>query len=283
LWEKQRKFGVFVYWLGRRVLNAKEADRNRYTLPLRYQEFYMACRCYLLVMMKFMAIAGVLTLATSAHADTKVDPCGAPIKKKVKKRKRTPPPTPVKVETPPALPCHCEAPASNYVCKTGEKGDRGDPGVTTVVYRERRAKPALRLRAGVMGTIQGEHGDWAWGPALQLATDLSDKYELTFSAGLAVGVGYERESGHMLSLSVERRMDEAFGLMVGLNATEIEGSDDNGNIGGEYLGGHFGGVIHFGNVRTELALTLGRLEDDFEDGSQLAVGMQASAFYGFTW
>lgn len=247
--------------------------------------------------MKLMTLAAVLLTAGTARADITPeqfrqkmrtlnkdygdtgDPRCVPKKKKVVRRPRPP-----KRPTPPVTrPCDCPP------GPRGEKGDRGEPGVTTVKVVERqvivpvKVKPAIAFRLGVMGTIQAPHGDWAWGPALQLATDLSDDYELAFSAGLAVLADEGLESGHLLHLSVERHLDEVIGVAAGVHLTSIEGSPDNSEIDGDYLSLSLSLVGRTGPLRFEFGPTVGGLRDDFEEGTQLAIGVQGSGFVGFNW
>jgi hypothetical protein len=125
------------------------------------------------------------------------------------------------------------------------------------------------------------HGDWAWGPALQLR-DRVDDYELAIDAGLA-DVVPGRESGYLLHAGVARYFDDGpVGLTAGVHWTSISGSSHNGEIDGEYLALVGGLVLRHKFARLELAPALSYLRDDAE-GRQLGVGFTSSLFFGGRW
>lgn len=229
--------------------------------------------------MKLIAFMSIIGMVGTAYAD----PCADPPKKTPPKRPhvpKRPPPKP-----PEAKPCDCKGVEG----PRGPKGDKGEAGrvevlinhTNDVIVHEVRARPALRLGLGLMGTAQAPHGDWAWGPALQLSTDLDEHYELALSAGLAMGASDGRESGYMLELKVTRPFSGKLGLFGGVHYADIDGSQDNGNIDGNYLGAT-AGLSYTGNrVRLAAGPTLGGLRDDFETGTQLALGVQGSVFVRF--
>lgn len=161
----------------------------------------------------------------------------------------------------------------------GRSGSRGDDGKIVVVY----SKTPIGLSLGIMGTIQGPHGDWAWGPALQLTSSLSERYELSVQLGLAAGASDGRESGHLLQVSVKRDVEPGVGLSLGIHSSHIRGSSDNGNIDGDYLGLSGGLVLHTDHIRFEVGPTIGGLRDDNESWTQLAFGVQGSTFVGWAW
>jgi hypothetical protein len=222
-----------------------------------------------------VALVLVGLLGTSARAD--VNPCADPPKKIVPPRR----PPPKRPEPPRPAPCHC-AGEKGEKGDTGEKGDRGDDGKTMFFYVTKtvRAEPAVKVSLGVTGFISNPHNDWAWGPAIRLSTKVSDRYDLAFEGGLAAGASDGRESGYILSLQGVRHLDRAKGLeaFLGIHKVRIEGSENNGNIDGDYLGLSAGIALQSGRVRLELGPTATGLRDDSEDGTQFAVGAHAALF-----
>lgn len=230
--------------------------------------------------MKLIAIVTLSGLVGTVSAD----PCADPPKKKTAVRKV------VKKALPPPAPpveklasCECKGEKGD----AGPEGPRGEPGLsvrqTKVIVQEVRARPAIDLRLGLMGTSQSPQGDWAWGPALQLATQLGPKYELALSAGLANLAIEGEESGYIVQLSVTRELRDGLGVSLGVNRASIDGNAGNGNIDGDYLGLTAGLVLRSKHFRLELGPTVGGLRDDSEVGTQFAYGVQASGFAGWSW
>ncbi len=228
--------------------------------------------------MKLIAALTLLGMVGAAYAD----PCADPPKKTARRQRPRPPARKPEPPKPASLPCDCK----------GEKGDPGErgpagaagkDGESTLILAERILpirEPAIRLSAGLMGTVQAPRGDWAWGPALQLATDLDERYELAVSAGLAIGADDGRESGSMIELKVTRS-EGPYGLFAGLHYTSIDGSPDNRQLDGSYLAGTIGVSYTRGRYRLAAGSTVGGLRDDFKLGTQFAIGAQGSLFVRF--
>jgi len=222
-------------------------------------------------MNKTLTIALIAAFAGTAAADA--TPCPEAPKPKVKKKKRTP--------------------ATSY-CKVlrgtpgepGPRGPEGPPGKDGKVIREtrvvERGAGKFPLDLGVFGTYMGKHGDWAWGPALQVRGMVSKNYEASLMGGLAMGATSDRESGFTARLGVARKLDHAtFG--VGLGLLNINGSPENGEIDGSYvtLDATIGVRQKLGPVMFHLnlaPLVLGMLHDDSEEGAQWTLGSSASLF-----
>jgi hypothetical protein len=212
-----------------------------------------------------------------------------------KKRKRLPP---KKAVTPPEV--KPEPPKATADCNCtglqGPPGQKGEDGI--VVYTERyihqhlvvEERPSLSLGLGAMGAFHAPDGDWAWGPALQLRNELSDLSQLTLEAGFALPIDgvVGDETGLLLHLGYTRFLSDEpwFGFTGGVHYTGIDGSAENGNIDGHYLGVDLGFVVRKQwdnvNLRVEFAPMVSGLRDDSSEGTSLSLGLTSSAFLGWS-
>lgn len=187
------------------------------------------------------------------------------------------------------VPCHC----------IGEKGDHGDGGPRGDTGRTgnrgdrgpRGESSGLDLRLGVMGSVYAPNGDWAWGPALQLHSDLNRKNELVIDLGLAGPLNgdpsWGRESGFLAHVGMAHYLSKSVGLTLGAHYTSIDGSDANGHANGRYLALDGGLVLRKRwdsvNLRVELAPAIGGLRGNVTDGTAFSIGLTSSAFLGVNW
>lgn len=228
-------------------------------------------------MVKLTALMVVVGIAGTAWADAPPVDCPRPKKKKVVKR-----PPPKKPDTP----CSCvgkEGPPGPRGPE-GPRGPKGDPGENTIVLMELEVeRPRLFVpRIGFLGILQAPHGDWAWGPALQLSHEHSKDGRVNLTGGLAMGASEGRETGYILQLAYERSLNRdgnnEISVELGVQYSSIEGSPHNGEIDGRNLSGFVSYVYDIRNLRVALGPTVGGLRDGFEDGTQFSIGVQASAF-----
>lgn len=237
-------------------------------------------------MTKLLQMALTLSLlGGTAYADC--PPSHKPPPRKVVPPRRPPqrPKDPPKHVDPPK--CSCEGKPG----PVGPQGPQGPAGPSRYVVMEPRVivqqLPAVRmtanLRLGVMGAAFAPHGDWAWGPALQLQLPVSDRTDLVVSAGIAQPFTSTRESGFLVEGTLNRELGSGIGLGLGLHGTSIDGSANNGHIDGHYLGIVAGVTYTTKHLRLEVGPTLGGLRDDHESGTQFEGGMQGSLFVGGRW
>jgi hypothetical protein len=223
-------------------------------------------------------------LAPAVASAEKVD-CPRVEKPRPKRPKKPVAPRPKKDE----VPCLCKGEKGD-TGPQGPQGVRGETGslvienLTVIDQRPHR----IDLRFGVMGTVQGPYGDWAWGPALQLEQSLSSRYDLIVTGGVAAGSSDDRQSGYMLQLEISREVagqkdGNGIAFSLGVNSTRIRGSSENGNVSGDYLSAVGGITVHSRHVRVEIGPTMGGLRDDSSVGTELAFGLQGSAFVGWGW
>lgn len=241
----------------------------------------------LLVGLLLLSVAAGLAPAAAAPPD----PCAEAPRPRPRPPKRRPP-APRPPEAPPKK-CDCPPGERGPAGERGERGETGERGpagetwVTDVIVVER--DPLLRLGLGVAGFAAAPHGDWAWGPALRLSTDASEKYELGLSVAAAAGASSGRESGVLVELTATRWLEPAeaatprMGLSAGFLYAGLRGSPSNGEIDGSYLGVTAGAVLQWRHVRAQLGPVVGGLRDDAEPGTQLFVGFAGSAFVGGAW
>lgn len=211
----------------------------------------------------------VLTPSTAAADDPTCHPRP--------RRKRPPARPPTRPVAPPAAPCKCDPGPQ------GPRGPSGPPGRTGDRGGNGAAGAGIPIAVGVMGSAHAPHGDWAWGPAIQLRHDRGDQ-QLVVDIGLAAGfsgVG-GNERGFLAHVGYAQ-FSGSTGVTVGLHATSIDGSPQNGEIDGTYLGVSAGLVYRRDWLRLEVAPVLSALRDDSRDGTQLAIGLTSSAFAGWSW
>lgn len=215
-----------------------------------------------------------LLLGVTAPVLAAPTPCDPP-----KPAKPHKPKTPKKPVKPPEKPCDCQP------GKDGKDGKDGEDGgviiqVQPVVIFEKVTTPGLSVRPGVMGSVHAPHGDWAWGPALQLAQPVGTRGEFVVDVGIALPadgwIGNER--GLLLHAGYARVITKHVGLTAGVHATTIDGSPDNGNISGGYLGIDAGVVLRNNRFRVELTPVISGLRDDNESGTQFSIGLAGSVF-----
>ncbi len=239
--------------------------------------------------MKLTTITILAVLGASvgvAQADGNAGDCPKPYRPKRPRPPRRPP-----VKPPLPLPCDCVgtkgvAGEQGPVGPQGPKGDVGsvivnDNSVTTLTVNQ---TSPLKFRVGAMGAIYGRHGDWAWGPALQIGTQLTDRTELVLDGGLALGLDGDHETGLLLHAGVAHYLIKNVGLTAGLHSTSINGSTSNGNLDGDYLSLSLGFTVRSdeGRFRLEVAPTIGGLRDGTApDDSRFAMGLTSSVFVGF--
>lgn len=225
-------------------------------------------------MQKFLITALILAFAAPAVADTTPCPEVPKIKKKGKKRPPTAPYCKVLVGPPgkPGMP--------------GPKGDAGRDGKDGKDGRVGKIEVVgdtkFPLDLGVFGTAMGKHGDWAWGPALQVRGDVRKDYEMALMGGLAMGATGDRESGYTVRLGVARKNERAT-LGIGAGVLKINGSPDNGEIDARYL--MLDATISLreklGPVYLQLNLApivLSMLHDDTDGNAQFSIGSSVSLF-----
>lgn len=231
-------------------------------------------RCPVYWAMKALSAVLVMALAGSAYAAPDVD-CPKVYKPRKKKVKRKPPPKETK--------CDCPAGPEGPRGEQGPPGDRGpkgDPGESKVVHVRDGAR--FPLVGGVFANYFA-NGDWAWGPALQLAGLISENYQATLLGGLAMGATDGRESGYTVRAGVERVLADRTTLGVGLGHLSIDGSPSNGNISGDYLtldvGISVSRDVGPATVRLNLQpIVIGFLNDT--KGDSIEVGSSASLLVG---
>lgn len=229
-----------------------------------------------------LLLAALVAAPASIAAADGVDPCvQAPPKKKKKKRK--PPAPPAKKD------CDCvgrEGPP-------GPPGPKGDPGDGTVINNVqnitiRVAAPdsTISLAGGVMYAAYLPYGDWAWGPGLQLRRTDGDRLQLSLAVATAsIADGHVgTESGWLAQLGLTKFDEDGYGAGVGLHITDIDGSPDNGNVDGRYIGldvhlTYQAMVTDSLDLRFEVGPVLSYLRDDAE-GRQVGLGLQSSLFLG---
>lgn len=233
----------------------------------------------------------LLVMSTQAFAAPGDCPHTPKAKPPVVNRPKTPP----RIPTPPVKSAQC-----GCTGQPGPKGDKGDPGETgievvalkPVVIVVPVRDGAIAPRLGVMGSVYGPHGDWSWGPALQLGTDLNEKNELVVDLGLGLPFTGDpspgRESGLLLHVGVAHSLTKHVGLTLGVHYTSINGSGANGGIDGRYLAVDGGVVLRKSwkkvNLRVEVAPALGGLRDSkSKDDTQFSFGVTSSAFLGVNW
>lgn len=219
----------------------------------------------------FLALAFLIAAPVSSYAG----PC--PPAPPTHRPPRHPRPKPPAAKPPEATPAPC-------ACPPGKPGRDGHDGKTiVVVYREPSAR-RLAIRIGVMGAVHAPHGDWAWGPALQLAQPVGRHGEFVIDAGLALPADgwIANERGLLLHAGYARYRDaNDFGLTLGVHSIQIAGSSSNGNTSGGYLGVDAGVVLRSSRFRAELGPVLSGLRDSHESGTQFAFGFAGSLFVSF--
>ncbi len=228
-------------------------------------------------MLKTPLVALTLLCAATAYADGSGSDCPhtyTPPKKPYKPHPKPP-------EAP--KPCECKpgrdgsqgfpgapgAPGKNG--QDGRDGHDGKPGTTTYI-----PGPRVRLGLGLMGAVFGDHGDWAWGPALQLRQDVGAKGEIAVSAGVASPADSAswspgRESGFLLHAGYARLGKWAW--TVGVQDTKITGSASNRNLSANYLSATGGLVLRVSSVRAELGVVI--------PVNTLDLGLAGAVFYAF--
>jgi len=231
-----------------------------------------------------LTIMAPLLMASNAEADGNVD-CHKVYKPK-KKRPTPPKKTPAKSVT---TSCDC-------VGEKGPAGSEGPPGRQGRDGLDGRpgkdaAVGALSIAGGLMSSWHAPHGDWAWGPALQLRSTDSNGLQLAVALGLASGAdgSVGDENGWLGQLSVTKfgsnaAKDKTVGFGLGLHVTDINGSADNGQVDGRYVGldAHITLQRKVGaglDMRFEVGPVISHLRDDVE-GKQVALGIQSSLFIG---
>ena len=187
------------------------------------------------------------------------------------------PPTKV-INQPPKDPPPCRC--NSVQGPPGPRGPKGDDGVSTIVIHHEQIESKAAVRLGVMGAAFAPHGDWAWGPALQLQLPVSNKTDLVVSAGLADIITSGRQRGYLVEATINRNVYHRFGLGIGLHDVSIDGTQNNGYVDGHYLSATAGLTYSTKHVRLELGPTIGGLRDDSESGTQFQVGAQGSVFIG---
>lgn len=230
-----------------------------------------------------LTVISSLAMAGIAQASPEVD-CPKsyhPVKKKTTKKK-----PPAKV----AEKCQCTT-----LVVEGERGERGTPGLpgrdgVNGADGKNGSDGAVRsiaVAGGLMTSLHAPHGDWAWGPAVQLRFEKQSGTQLSLSLGLAgLAPGDSREEGTIGHLAVTRMRgsDLKSGPGVGLYVTSINGSPSNGNLDGRYIGVD----VHWAlqkpvtdslNLRFEVGPVVSYLRDD-ADGRQLGIGFQSALFVG---
>lgn len=226
----------------------------------------------------------MLLAALGGTASAGVD-CPHPVKRHHKKKHHR---VPVKPKAPPS--CSCigqEGPQGPRGLEgpQGQKGEKGDPGETTYYLVEVKTS-TFTLAGGVLYAVHVPHGDWAWGPGIQLRRTTPDGIQLDVAlatASIADGtVG--NESGWLGQLGLTKLNEEGVGLGVGLHITDIAGSKSNGDVDGRYLGvdGHITvqrPLADSLSFRFEAGPVLSYLRDDV-DGKQFAAGLESSVFVG---
>lgn len=198
---------------------------------------------------------------------------------------------PAKPKAPPEVahkaPCSCPPGPQGDKGPPGPAGPPGDPGVTKVIVVHEHDPSYLKLRLGVMGMVYAPHGDWGWGPALQLT------YPMRHTE-LAAEVGYAgpfdeahwspgRQSAFMAHLGVAGK--GRLSWTVGLRYDSIKGSASNGGISGSYLALDAGVVFRQKlskgfDLRLQAGPTIGGLRDTADSGTQFAIGLAGGAFVG---
>lgn len=141
-----------------------------------------------------------------------------------------------------------------------------------------------------MGFVQAPHGDWGWGPALQLEFQLSTKNYFVMDGAIALpadGADWSpgREAGYMLHGGIAHDLTKHFAATSGVYFADINGSSSNGQINGKYLGVDVGLVAKASagpfNFRFELTPVIGGLRDTHQpDDTQFTIGVVGSAFLG---
>lgn len=233
-----------------------------------------------------LTVISSLAMAGMAQAAPEVD-CPKTYRPKKKKAKKKPP---AKV-TPAATPeKNCQV-----LCMEGDRGEQGPPGLPGKDGKNGQdgkngsdgAVRSIAVAGGLMTSVHAPHGDWAWGPAVQLRFEKQSGTQLSLSLGLAgLAPGDSREEGTIGHLAVTRMRgsDLKSGLGVGLYVTSISGSPSNGNLDGRYVGVD----VHWAlqkpvtdslNLRFEVGPVVSYLRDDAE-GRQLGIGLQSALFVG---
>jgi hypothetical protein len=225
------------------------------------------------------ALVGASLLGSGvATADGRDGDCPHVPKRPAPPRRPVTPRRPTDPPKPPPCACKGERGEAGPQGPAGPKGDNGQL-ILFVVTQEVQAEPSIKVAAGLMGFSSNPYGDWAWGPAISLSTRVNDNYDLRFNAGLAAGASDGRESGYLLSLTGERHLRKDLGGFLGVYRASIDGSPDNGNIDGDYLGLTAGISLSSRRFRFEIGPTLSGLRDDSRPGdTQVAVGGQAALF-----
>jgi hypothetical protein len=150
-----------------------------------------------------------------------------------------------------AAPCNCTPGEKGPQGERGLQGPKGDDSVSLdIVYM---GEPGLSLNLGAMGAII-TNGDWAWGPALQLAQP-TDNGEFVVDLGLALTgqIGPGHETGYLLHAGYTHNVTKKLGVTVGLHGTIIEGSESNGETDATYEGVTAGIVLRHKSLRLEIA------------------------------
>jgi hypothetical protein len=199
------------------------------------------------------------------------------------RKKKPAPPAPAPSAPPVVQQCSCPPGPQGPEGPPGPSGPGGSNGVTTVVVE----RAPIGIRLGVMGTVYAPHGDWGWGPALQL-TFPGKHAELALEAGLAgpldqVSWSPGRQPGVMLHIGVAGRGQLSWS--AGLRYDHISGSEQNGYVSGDYLALDAGLVFRqrLGRgfeLRVQAGPTIGGLRDTYDSGTQFIVGLAGGAFIG---
>lgn len=242
----------------------------------------------MMIPMKKLLLLTIMTpllMVSNVEADGNVD---CPKVYKPKKKKRPAPPK--KITENPATSC--------WICARedappGPPGPPGRPGRDGIDGRPGKDATAgsLAIAGGVMYAVHAPHCDWAWGPALQLRSTDAKGLQLAVALGLASGAdgSVGDENGWLGQLSVTKFgsnavNDRTAGFGLGLHVTDINGSADNGQVDGRYIGldAHITLQRKIGaglDIRVEAGPVLSYLRDDVE-GKQIALGIQSSLFLG---
>ena len=235
--------------------------------------------------MKHLALLTLISsfaLSSVAYADAGVD-----CPKSYRPKKKTP-----KKKPPAAKP---QEQSCTVLCMEGGRGPRGDQGPPGLPGRDGRdgkdgsdaAVRSIAVAGGLMTSLHAPHGDWAWGPALQVRFEKQSGTQLSLSlglAGLAPGDSHEEGTIGHLAVTRMRGSDLKSGLGVGLYVTSISGSPSNGSLDGRYVGVDLHWALQKPvtdslNLRFEVGPVVSYLRDDAE-GRQLGIGLQSTLFVG---